>query len=135
MGYREAYEKCVGRRSEFEGKNVVSLGSIYLLITQDWFTRNINKEGALAHISNKIFINSKIKKKLFHILIAHIILMSTHADLKEFKRRVSKEANLIARKALPQDKLFSYPNAIIYLLHIFLKILTLHAGKKGYFKL
>jgi hypothetical protein len=89
----------------------------------------------LAHISNKIFINSKIKKKLFHILIAHVILMTNHNDLKDFKRRVSKEANIIARKPLPQDDVFSHPNAIIYLLHLFLKILVLHANKKGYLKL
>lgn len=61
--------------------------------------------------------------------------MTQHNDLKDFKRRVSKEANTIARKPLPQDDVFSYPNAIIYLLHLFLKILMLHASKKGYLKL
>ena len=97
--------------------------------------RNINKKGALAHISNKILINSKIKKKLFHILIAHLIFTSEYSDLKDFKHRVSKEANRIARRPVPQDDLFTHPNAIIYLLHVFLKILQLHASKKSYFKL
>lgn len=64
-----------------------------------------------------------------------MILIGSHSDLKDFKRRVSKEANLIARKPLPQDDLFSYPNAIIYLLFVFLKILMFHASKKGYMKL
>ena len=108
---------------------------MHVLITQDWFVRNIGREAAIAHISNKIFINSKIKKKLFHVLIAHFILSSGHLELKDFRRRVSREANTIARRALPQDDLFSHPNAIIYLLHLFLKILMLHAGKKGYLKL
>lgn len=61
--------------------------------------------------------------------------MTNHTDLKDFKRRVSKEANIIAKKSLPHDDLFSYPNAIIYLLHLFLKILMMHASKKGYLKL
>lgn len=43
LGYREAFEKSVGCRSEFEGKNVVSLDLIHRLISQDWFLRNINK--------------------------------------------------------------------------------------------
>lgn len=64
-----------------------------------------------------------------------MILIGHHADLKDFKRRVSKEANLIAKRPLPQDDLFSYPNAIIYLLFVFLKILMFHASKKGFMKL
>ena len=114
---------------------MVSLSSIYTLITQDWFRRNINNENLLAHISNKILLNSKIKKKLFHLLIAQTILMHTYFDPKDFKRRVSKEANIIARKPAPTDHLFDYPNAIIYLLHLFLKILLFHANKKTYNKL
>jgi hypothetical protein len=125
----------VGCRSEFEGKNVVSLGSMHLLITQGWFVRNIDREAAIGHISNKIFMNSKIKKKLFHILVAHFMLSSGHLELRDFRRRVSREANAIAKRALPQDDLFNHPNAIIYLLHLFLKMLMLHAGKKGYLKL
>ncbi len=135
LGYREAYEQCVGCRSEFEGKNVVSLGSMHLLITQGWFQRNISREAAVAHISNKIFINSKIKKKLFHVLIAHAILAHSALELTEFKRKISREANAIARRPLPHDELFTHPNAIIYLLHLFLKILAQHAGKKGQLKL
>jgi hypothetical protein len=124
----------VGKRCDFEGKNVVSLTSIFTLITQDWFRRNINREAALAHLSNKVLINSKIKKKLFHLLIAHLILMPDHRELKEFKRRISREANLIARKQLPHDELFAYPNAVIYLLHLFRRIL-LRANRKNYSKM
>lgn len=61
--------------------------------------------------------------------------MADYTDMKDFKRRISKEANLIAQKPLPQDDVFSYPNAVIYLLHLFLKILLFHANKKGYNKL
>lgn len=135
LGYREAYEKSVGRRCDFEGKNVVSLSSIHQLITQDWFLRNINKSLALSHISNKILLNSKIKKKLFHLLITHLILLADFQDVKDFRRRVSKEANLISKIQQHNDDIFSYPNAIIYLLHLFLKILLFHANKKGYNKL
>jgi hypothetical protein len=135
LGYKEAYEKCVGCRSEVEGKNVVSLGSIFVLITQDWFVRNINRQSALSHISIKILLNSKIKKKLFHLLIVDLILNGHFADCKDFKRKISREANIISKKHYPNDEIFSYPNAIIYLLHLFLKILLFHANKKGYNKL
>lgn len=60
---------------------MVSLGSMHLLITQGWFLRNINKEAAVAHIANKIFLNSKIKKKLFHVLIAHTVLSQSGLEL------------------------------------------------------
>lgn len=109
--------------------------SIYTLVTQDWFLRNINKQEALSHLSNKILINSKIKKKLFHLLIAQLILMTDFIDVKDFKRKISREANLIAKRKLANDEIFAYPNAIIYLLHVFLKILLFHAKKKGYNKL
>ena len=49
-----------------------------------------------------------------------MILLTNYLDLKDFKRRVSKEANMIARRSMATDDLFDYPNAIIYLLHLFL---------------
>lgn len=80
-------------------------------------------------------LNSKIKKKLFHLLIAHLILSTDFIDSKDFKRKVSKEANIISKKYQQNDDIFSYPNAIIYLLHLFRKTLLFHANKKGYNKL
>ena len=97
--------------------------------------RNIKRQRALSHISNKILLNSKIKKKLFHLLIAHLILTDHFVDLKDFKRKISRSANIISKKQYANDELFTYPNAIIYLLHRFLKILLFHANKKGYNKL
>ena len=82
---------------------MVSLSSIYVLISQDWFRRNINKELALTHISNKILLNSKIKKKLFHLLIAHLILTLTFLDVPDFKRKISREANIIAKRQYVND--------------------------------
>ena len=64
-----------------------------------------------------------------------MILLTNYLYLKDFKRRVSKEANMIARRSMATDDLFDYPNAIIYLLHLFLKILLFHANKKGYNKM
>lgn len=61
--------------------------------------------------------------------------MTDFIDVKDFKRQVSREANLIAKRKTTNDEIFSYPNAIIYLLHTFLKILMFHAKKKGYNKL
>jgi len=37
---------------------------------------------ALANVSNKILLNSKIKKKLFHLLIAKVILLNRYSDVK-----------------------------------------------------
>ena len=65
--------------------------------------RNIKKQKALSHISNKILLNSKIKKKLFHLLIANLILTDTFTDVKDFKRKVSREANIISKKQYSND--------------------------------
>lgn len=93
-------------KTDFEGKNVVALSSIYQLITQGWFIRNINKKLALAHISNKILLNSKIKKKLFHLLIAHLILTLDFVDVRDFRRRVSHEACSIPKTVSCSDDMF-----------------------------
>ena len=61
--------------------------------------------------------------------------MEYFIDVKDFKRKVSKEANIISKRQYSNDEIFTYPNAIIYLLHLFLKILLFHANKKGYNKL
>jgi len=53
----------------------VSLDMIFNLTREPWFERNINKNQVLINISNKILMNSKIKKKLFHLLIAQYILL------------------------------------------------------------
>jgi len=80
---------------------VVSLGTIYTLISQGWFIRNVNRDRALSHISNKILLNSKIKKKLFHLLMVALILGNYFSDVKDFKRRVSREASMISKKCSP----------------------------------
>lgn len=41
-------------------------------------------------------MNSKIKKKLFHLKVARILLRSDALDAKEYKKNVSKQANMIA---------------------------------------
>lgn len=49
-------------------------------------------------------MNSKIKKKLFHLLIAQIILSDTNTqDVKIFKKTISKEANLLSQANLDSD--------------------------------
>ena len=69
---------------------------------------------------------------MFHLLIAHLILLSDFSDCKEFRRKVSKEAIMISKKPMPNDETFAYPNIIIYLLQLFRKILLAHANKKSY---
>jgi len=49
-----------------------------------------------ANISNKILMNSKIKKKLFHIKVAKVLLNSDTVDPKIYKKNVSRSANKIA---------------------------------------
>jgi len=49
-----------------------------------------------ANISNKILMNSKIKKKLFHLKVAKILLHSEANDAKVYKKNVSRGANKIA---------------------------------------
>lgn len=41
-------------------------------------------------------MNSKIKKKLFHIKVANVLLNSETEDAKSFKKNVSRNANRIA---------------------------------------
>ena len=68
-------------------------------------------------------MNSKIKKKLFHLLIAQYILIEdASTEIKEFKKNISRTANQIAAEYLPTDELFTHPNSIIYLLTMFLKV-------------
>ena len=68
-------------------------------------------------------------------MIAQLILTLDFTDLKDFKRKISKEANAISKKYLNNDEIFSYPNVIIFLLHLFLKILIFHIKKKTHNKL
>lgn len=41
-------------------------------------------------------MNSKIKKKLFHLKVARILLQFDAKDAKEYKKNVSRRANIIA---------------------------------------
>ena len=76
--------------------------------------------GALSsNMSNKILMNSKIKKKLFHLLLIREIFNVPRTDQREFKKLVSKLANDVSHSKLPNDPLFDHPSALIYLLSLF----------------
>ena len=76
--------------------------------------------GALSsNMSNKILMNSKIKKKLFHLLLIREIFNVPRTDQREFKKLVSKLANDVSNSKLPNDPLFDHPSALIYLLSLF----------------
>lgn len=64
-------------------------------------------------------MNSKIKKKLFHLLLIRDLLLVPRQDAREFKKMVSKIANDVPQSRLPNDPLFAYPSALIYLLSLF----------------
>ena len=81
---------------------MVSLGLIHQLISQSWFIKNVDRAVLLANLSNKIMMNSKIKKKLFHLRVAQAIFSLPLMEAKEFKKRVSKDANLIASECIDQ---------------------------------
>lgn len=85
---------------------MVSLSLIYQLLSEDWFTRSVNKGLLEANISNKILMNSKIKKKLFHLKVAKVLLHSHAQDAKEYKKNVSRSANAIAAQLEEDDNLF-----------------------------
>lgn len=70
-------------------------------------------------MSNKILMNSKIKKKLFHLLLVRDLFAIPLDDPREFKKLVSRHANEVAQSRLPSDPLFDYPSALIYLLSLF----------------
>lgn len=69
IGLKEEYELAVGSREEFEGKNVVSLSLIHRLMGAEWFRVSVDVRVVVSTICNKILMNSKIKKKLFHLYI------------------------------------------------------------------
>lgn len=76
--------------------------------------------GALvSNVSNKILMNSKIKKKLFHLLLLRDLFNIPRHDPREFKKLVSKLANDVSHSKLPNDPLFNHPSALIYLLSLF----------------
>lgn len=64
-------------------------------------------------------MNSKIKKKLFHLLLIKELFTIPIEDAREFKKLVSKKASEVSESKLPDDHLFSFPSALIYLLHMF----------------
>lgn len=118
-GLRREYEECVGTRESFEGKNVVSLAEIHRVMSQGWFQEGINLTALLSNMSNKILMNSKIKKKLFHLLLIRDLFAIPLQDPREFKKLVSKKANEVSQSKLPDDPLFQFPSALIYLLSLF----------------
>lgn len=53
---------------------MVSLSVLYGLISQKWFEENVDRDNMLKVVSNKILLNSKIKKKVFHLKIAEVVI-------------------------------------------------------------
>lgn len=51
-------------------------------------------------------MNSKIKKKLFHLKVAKVLLHLRADDAKEYKKNVSRSANAIAATLEEDDDLF-----------------------------
>lgn len=63
-------------------------------------------------------MNSKIKKKLFHLLLIKELFGLPLLDCKDFKKMVSRKANEITSSKLPNHSLFQHPSALIYLLRL-----------------
>ena len=91
---------------------------MHQLLTESWFLGNVNKRILEANISNKILLNSKIKKKLFHLKVTNILLNTRTTDPKEYKKLVSRKANNIASNIVENDEIFEYPSSLIYLLNL-----------------
>lgn len=70
-------------------------------------------------MSNKILMNSKIKKKLFHLLLIRDLFQLPSQDCKDFKKMVSRRAGEITNSRLPTHSLLNHPSALIYLLRLF----------------
>jgi hypothetical protein len=51
-------------------------------------------------------MNSKIKKKLFHLFVVKSLFVVFDEDLKEFKKRISKLASAISELTYIEDELF-----------------------------
>jgi hypothetical protein len=98
---------------------VVSLAEIYRVMSQPWFGGTINLPALVSNMSNKILMNSKIKKKLFHLLLVRDLFAIPRDDPREFKKLVSRHANDVALSTFSPDALFDCPSALIYLLSIF----------------
>jgi len=62
-------------------------------MSQEWFNQGINMTALVSNMSNKILMNSKIKKKLFHLLLIKELFAIPLQDAREFKKQVSKKAN------------------------------------------
>lgn len=103
LGFKEMYEECVGTRELFEGKNVVSLAVIYQLITQKWFVEGVDRSHLLGIVCSKILVNSKIKKKIFHLKVAEVIINSPFHNEKDFRHYVSKQIAALATTTIEYD--------------------------------
>jgi hypothetical protein len=63
------------------------------VLSQEWFREGINLTALVSNMSNKILMNSKIKKKLFHLLLIRELFSLPRHDAKEFKKLVSRRAS------------------------------------------
>lgn len=84
----------------------MSLTLIHQLLSENWFNENVNKRLLEANISNKILLNSKIKKKLFHLKVTSVLLYTNATEAKFYKKFVSKKANSIASHIIENDEVF-----------------------------
>jgi hypothetical protein len=105
---------------------VVSLAVIHQLITQGWFLEGVDRNNLLAIVCSKILVNSKIKKKIFHLKVAEVIINSQIANEKEFRHYVSKQIAILATAKIENDEFLSFPNLTLYLFHLMARTLCDH---------
>lgn len=123
LGLRNNYEECVGTRELFEGKNVVSLAVLHHLISKPWFTRVVDRQMLLSVVCNKIMVNSKIKKKLFHLKVAEILIACNLPNERDFRHHVSRSVAQLSTACVEPDEFFNYPNLTIYLFHLMASVI------------
>ena len=82
---------------------MVSLAVIHQLITQRWFVEGVDRTHLLGIVCSKILVNSKIKKKIFHLKVAEVIINSHFYHEKDISHDVSKQIATLATSSIEYD--------------------------------
>ena len=82
---------------------MVSQAGIHQLITQKWFGEGVDRSHLVGIVCSKILVNSKIKKKIFHLKVAEVIINSHADNEKDFRHYVSKQIATLATASIEYD--------------------------------
>ena len=120
---RQLYEDCVGTREFYETKNVVSLSVVYTLLSQPWFKTRVDRAALLRAVSNRLLVNSKVKRKAFHLKMAQVLLGEVFESERRFKDAISTGMARLSKAVFKTHDGLIFPNVTLFLMHLLAAVL------------